>query len=198
MRTIFGVRKPLIIRDATYQAVIDAPEHMVAELIDGDLYAWPRPDGPHARFATALAMDIGPPYDRGRSGPGGWWIVFEPEVHFILNEQVLVPDLGGWRRERMPRIPKDQRFVVTPDWVCEVISPSSLRVDRSKKMRIYAEHGVAWMWLVDPIGRTLEVLTLDGNNWKYVATFTGEDVLRAEPFPEAEIDLGSIWGPDEK
>ena len=88
--------------------------------------------------------------------------------------------------------------MVTPDWVCEVISPSSLRIDRGKKMRIYAEHGVPWMWLVDRIGRTLEVLTLDGDNWKYVATFTGEDVVRAEPFPEAEIDLRSIWGPDDE
>lgn len=183
---------------ATYADLEKVPENMVAELIDGDLYASPRPAGPHARFATALAMDIGPPYDRGRSGPGGWWIVFEPEVHFTLNEQVLVPDLGGWRRERMPRIPKDQRFVVSPDWVCEVISPSSLRIDRGKKMRIYAEHGVPWMWLVDPIGRMLEVLTLDGGSWKYAGTFSGDDVVRADPFPEAEIDLGSIWGPEEK
>jgi Uma2 family endonuclease len=98
----------------------------------------------------------------------------------------------------MPRIPKDHRFVVPPDWVCEVISPSSLRIDRGKKMRIYAEHEVAWMWVADPIGRMLEVLTLSVDNWKFAATFTGGDVVRAEPFPEAEIDLASIWGPDEE
>jgi Uma2 family endonuclease len=181
---------------ATYADLEKVPENMIAELIDGNLYASPRPAGPHARFSSALGMDIGTPYDRGRGGPGGWWIVDEPELH--LDEQVLVPDLAGWRRERMPHIPKDHRFIVSPDWVCEVISPSSLRIDRGKKMRIYAEHGVPWMWLVDPIGRTLEVLTLDVDNWKYVATFTGNDVLRAEPFPEAEIDLASIWGPDEE
>jgi Uma2 family endonuclease len=194
MRTIFGVRKPLITRDATYQDLVDAPEQMIAELIDGDLYAWPRPDGPHVETLSVLGMIIGSPYDRGRGGPGGWRIIDRPQVH--LAEQVLVPDLAGWRRERMPQIPQGH-FVITPDWVCEVISPSSLRIDRGKKMRIYAEHGVPWMWLVDPIGRTLEVLTLDGDNWKYVATYTGEDVVRAEPFPEAEINLGSIWGPDE-
>ena len=112
-----------------------------------------------------------------------------------MGEQVLVPDLAGWRRERMQQFPRDQRFIVAPDWVCEVISPSSLRIDRGKKRRIYAESGVPWMWLVDPIGRIQEVLTLDGGNWRIVATFTGDDVVRAEPFPEAEIDLASIWGP---
>lgn len=186
----------MMIRDASYQDVVDAPEHMVAELIDGDLYAWPRPSGPHARVSSALGMDIGTPYDRGHGGPGGWWILFEPEIH--LAEQVLVPDLAGWRRERMPEIPEDHRFVIVPDWICEVISPSSVRVDRGKKRRIYAEFGVPWMWLADPIGRMLEVLSLDGDNWKIVATFFGNDVARAEPFPEAEIDLGSIWGPDEE
>src|SRR3954464_12961281 len=190
--------KARITHRATYADLEKVPENMIAELIDGDLYTSPRPAGPHARFASALAMDIGPPHDRGRSGPGGWWIVFEPEVHFILNEQVLVPDLGGGGREPMPPIPKDQRFIVTPDWVCEVISPSSLRIDRGKKMRIYAEHGVPWMWLVDPIGRTPEVLPLNVDNWKYVPPFTGDDVVRAEPFPEAEIDLASIWGPEEE
>src|SRR4051795_2407392 len=127
--------------------------------------------------------------------PRGWWILDRPQVH--LAEHVFVPDLAGWQRERMPTIPNGH-FVVAPDWVCEIVSPSSLRIARGKKMRIYAEHGVPWMWLVDPIGRTLEVLTLDGDNWKYVATFTGEDIVRAEPFPEAEIDLGSIWGPDDE
>jgi Uma2 family endonuclease len=191
----FGVRKPLVIRDASYQDVVDAPELMVAELIDGDMYAWPRPGGPHARVSSALGMDIGTPYDRGHGGPGGWWILFEPELH--LGEQVLVPDLAGWRRERMPEIPGDQRFIISPDWVCEVLSPSTARIDRGKKIRIYAEHGVPWMWLIDPLTRIFEVFALVDTRWSLVASYTGEDVLRAEPFPEAEIDLGSIWGPDE-
>jgi Uma2 family endonuclease len=178
---------------ATYDDLLKVPANMVAELIDGDLYAWPRPAGPHADTSSVLGMFIGYPYRLGRGGSGGRWIVDEPELH--LDEQVVVPDLAGWRRERMPEIPQDHRFIVAPDWVCEVISPSSLRIDRGKKMRIYAEHDVPWLWLVDPIGHTLEVLTLDGGNWKYIATFTGNDVVRAEPFPEAEIDLASIWGP---
>jgi Uma2 family endonuclease len=192
----FGVRKPMIIRDASYQNVVDAPELLIAELIDGDMYAWPRPAGPHARVSSALGMDLGTPYDRGRGGPGGWWILFEPELH--LGEQVLVPDLAGWRRERMPELPVDHRFVVTPDWICEVISPSTERIDRGKKRRIYGEFSVSWMWLINPIGQTLEVFTLADERWSLVATYTSEDVVRAEPFPEAEIDLGSIWGADDE
>jgi Uma2 family endonuclease len=189
--------KARISHRATYADLEKVPENMVAELIDGDLYTWPRPAGPHADTSSVLGMFIGFPYRLGRGGPGGWWIVDEPELHLEIDEEVLVPDLAGWRRERMPQIPKDHRFIIPPDWVCEVLSPSTTRIDRGKKMRIYAEHGVPWMWLVDPIGRTLEVLRLDEDNWKYVATFTGEDVVRAEPFPEAEIDLASIWGADE-
>jgi Uma2 family endonuclease len=188
------VRKPLIIRGATYQDVVDAPELMVAELIDGDMYAWPRPDGPHIETLSVLGMIIGSPYDRGHGGPGGWWIIDQPEVH--LAGQVLVPDLAGWRREQMPQIPTEH-FIISPDWVCEVLSPSTARIDRGKKMRIYAEHGVPWMWLIDPLTRIFEVFALVDTRWSLFATYTGEDVVHAEPFPEAEIDLGSIWGPDE-
>jgi Uma2 family endonuclease len=181
------------IRDhATYDDLMQVPENMVAELIDGDLYSSPRLAGPHARFASALGMDIGTPYDRGRGGPGGWWIVDEPELH--LNEQVLVPDLAGWRRERMPQIPTDHRFIIEPDWVCEVLSPSTARLDRGKKMRIYAEYEVSWFWLVDPVQRLLEVFTLSGERWSLVQTYSGDDVFHSEPFPVVEIDLASIWG----
>ncbi|HEX7681285.1 MAG TPA: Uma2 family endonuclease [Thermoanaerobaculia bacterium] len=188
--------KALSRRAATYQDLLDAPENMVAELIDGDLYTWPRPAGPHADMSSVLGMLIGFPYRLGRGGPGGWWIVDEPELH--LGEQVVVPDLAGWRREMMPRIPKDHRFVIPPDWVCEVISPSTARIDRGRKMDIYAVHGVAWLWIIDPIARLFEVFTLEGERWSRVHTYSGSDVVRAEPFPEAEIDLASIWGADEE
>src|SRR5664279_1268636 len=124
---------------ATYEDLMKVPENLVAELIDGELYTWPRPAGPTIRFSSVLAMDIGPPYDRGRGGPGGWWILHRPELH--LGDDVLVPALAGWRRERMPEIPNDHRFVVEPDWVCEVISTASAAVVRAKKSRIYAKGG---------------------------------------------------------
>jgi Uma2 family endonuclease len=175
---------------ATYEDLVKLPENMVGELIDGELYAWPRPAGPHARFSSAVGMDIGSPYDRGRGGPGGWWILDEPELH--LGDDVLVPDLAGWRRERMPRIPKSHVFEVPPDWVCEVLSSSNARFDRIKKMPVYAQHEVAWAWLIDPLQKTLETFRLENGRWSSFATYDGEEPVNAEPFPLATIDLNEI------
>src|SRR5258706_15825319 len=134
--------KALRRKRATYDDLVKVPENMVAELIDGDLYAWPRPAGPHARFSSALGMDIGPPYDRGKGGPGGWWILYEPELH--LGPNIVVPDLAGWRRERMPQLPPaaDPFFSLAPDWVCEVLSPSTVSIDRVKKKHVYTRENV--------------------------------------------------------
>jgi Uma2 family endonuclease len=178
---------------ATYEDLVNLPENMVGEIIEGELFASPRPGGPHARFASVLGMDIGPAYDRGRGGPGGWWIIDEPELH--LGRSVLVPDLAGWRRERMPRVPQDHVFSISPDWICEVLSPSTSRLDRAKKMPIYARHEVMYAWLVDPVDQYLEVRRLEGEKWVEVGTFSGSEKVRAEPFPEVELDLESIWGP---
>jgi len=178
---------------ATYEDLMKVPDTMVAEIIEGELYAWPRPGGPHARFASAIGMDVGTPYDRGRGGPGDWWILHEPELH--VGQNVLVPDVGGWRRERMPEIPRDHIFSVPPDWICEVLSPSNSRIDRIKKMPIYARHEVAYAWLVDPIEQTLEVKRLENGRWSDLALYGGDDTFRAEPFELVEIDLASIWGP---
>ncbi|HEX6161340.1 MAG TPA: Uma2 family endonuclease [Thermoanaerobaculia bacterium] len=179
-------------RGATYEDLMQVPETKVAEIIDGELYAWPRPAGPHARFASALAMDIGTAYDRGRGGPGGWWIIFEPELH--LRGNVIVPDLAGWRRERLPELPQNHVFLVPPDWSCEVLSPSTSRVDRAKKLPIYGSHDVQHVWLVDPLAQTVEVMQLVEQKWRLDAIFSGDDVMRAAPFDAVEIDLASIWG----
>lgn len=181
--------------DATYEDLVHLPENMVGEIIEGELFASPRPGAPHARFASALGMDVGGAYDRGRNGPGGWWILDEPELHFGRN--VLVPDLAGWRRERMPLLPENQIFFIAPDWICEVLSPSTGRLDRTKKMPIYARHEIAWAWLVDPLQRIVEVKMLQDDKWVEMAIFGGSDKMRAQPFEEIEIDLESIWGPEE-
>lgn len=178
---------------ATYDDLVRLPENMVGELIDGELYAWPRPSGAHGRASSALGMDIGAPYDRGRGGPGGWWILDEPELH--LDGAVAVPDLAGWRRERMPELPKGHIFEIAPDWICEVLSPSTQRHDRRTKMPLYARHGVSYLWLFDPDSRTLEVMQLVDGRWTILGVHGGNDVVPAEPFPLAQIDLASIWGP---
>jgi Uma2 family endonuclease len=178
-------------RPATYQDVLDAPEHLVAELISGELYTHPRPAPPHATAASVLGMDIGSPFHRGRGGPGGWWILYEPELH--LHEDVLVPDMAGWRRERMPEQPKTAYYELAPDWACEVLSPSTARVDRVRKVPIYARERVSHVWLLNPTDQTLEVLSLDGAGYRLIATHGGAEKVRIEPFAAVELDLSALW-----
>lgn len=178
-------------RAASYQDVLDAPAHLVAELIDGELHTHPRPAGPHAHVASVLGMDIGSPFHRGRGGPGGWIILHEPELHF--GDEVLVPDLAGWRRERLPEVPDSPYFELVPDWVCEVLSPSTGLLDRRRKLPIYAREGVKHAWLVEPRMRSLEVYRLDGEGYRFVIAQGADDVARLEPFEAIELDLAALW-----
>jgi Uma2 family endonuclease len=178
-------------RPATYQDVLDAPEQLVAELIAGELYTHPRPAPSHATAASVLGMDLGGAFHRGRGGPGGWWILDEPELH--LHEDVLVPDIAGWRRERMPEQPRTAYYEIVPDWVCEVLSPWTARVDRVRKVPMYARERVAHVWLVNPADQTLEVLRLDGEGYRLIATHGGAEMVRAEPFAELELELSALW-----
>mgnify|MGYP002632955468 CR=1 FL=1 len=177
-------------RSATYQDILDAPPHLVAEIVDGELSLSPRPAPPHALAASGLGADLTIPFQRGRGGPGGWWILDEPELH--LGADVLVPDVAGWRRERLPRMPDTAYFAVTPDWVCEVLSPASRRVDLVLKARIYAEAGVPWLWLVDPLARLVEVRRLAGGQWVIEQLVDGAEPVRLPPF-EAVALLPSDW-----
>jgi Uma2 family endonuclease len=178
-------------RPATYADIEALPEHLVGEILDGELIVSPRPASPHAVAATRLTVELGGPFDRGKGGPGGWVILDEPELHF--GAQVMVPDLAGWRRERMPRIPDVPFFEMAPDWICEVLSPSTARVDRSRKMRHYARARVQHVWLLDPLATTLEIYRLDGDGWRLVDTYDGEAKVRPEPFDAVELDLVTLW-----
>ncbi len=177
-------------RAATYQDVLAAPEGFIAEVLDGELLLQPRPAGRHAAAASVLAMDVGGAFHRGRGGPGGWLILYEPELHLALD--ILVPDLAGWRRERLPRVPDTPYFELRPDWVCEVLSPSTARIDRVRKTRIFAREGVPHVWLVDPKERTLEVLSLDGSSYR-VTAYDGTEPVRAAPFEALELELDALW-----
>jgi Uma2 family endonuclease len=179
-------------RPPTYDDIVRLPEHLIGEIVDGELYVSPRPAIPHAVAGSTLAGDLSGPFQRGRGGPGGWWILFEPELHFGVD--VLVPDLAGWRRERLPRPPKAPFLELAPDWICEVLSPSTERLDRARKLRIYARECVAHAWLVNPETRTLEVLRRQGKTWTLLATHEHDDVVRAEPFDAIELDLLGLWG----
>lgn len=179
------------LRRATYDDLRRVPEHLVAEIIDGELVTSPRPSSRHARASTKLGGALDGPFDSGIGGPGGWLLLFEPELH--LAADVLVPDVAGWRRERMPELPDVAAFELAPDWVCEVVSPSTAARDRADKLPIYARAGVGHAWLVDPTLQTLEVLRNEGQRWWLAQTFRGDGRVRAEPFDAVELDLGSLW-----
>ena len=178
-------------KQATYEDLLKVPDHLVAEIIDGTLRTQPRPAGPHAHAASVLGMDVGSAFHRGRGGPGGWVILDEPELH--LGADVLVPDLSGWRRERLPQVPASPFFELPPDWVCEVLSPSTALWDRRSKLPIYARAGVAHLWLVDPLARSVEVFQLDGASYRLILVHGEEEAVRLPPFEAVELSLGALW-----
>lgn len=178
-------------RRATYADLAGLPDTVVGELIAGEVVVSPRPAPRHARAAASLGGELYGPFDRGRGGPGGWIILIEPELH--LGGDALVPDLAGWRRAHMPALPATAAFELGPDWVCEVLSPSTASIDRADKVPAYARERVGHVWLVDPILQTLEVLALDGAGYRLAGTWKGEARVRAEPFAEVELELAALW-----
>lgn len=166
------------------------PENLAGEIIDGELYT--EPSGPHASASSVLGMDIGSAYHRGRGGPGGWWIIDEPELHFVRDTEALVPDIGGWRRERMSVLPQDHRFEVVPDWACEVLSPGTQRKDRAVKMKVYARYGVSFLWLVDPLARILETYALADGQWTVTGLYQDQDEVSAASFEAVTIAF-DLW-----
>lgn len=176
-----------------YRQLLDLPENLVGEVLGGELYTQPRPRGRHAVAESAISADLVPPFHFGRGGPGGWWILAEPEVHFVRDTEVAVPDLAGWRRERMPAIPEDHRFEVAPDWVCEILSPGTVRKDRVVKLPLYARYGVAHAWLVDPLERTLEAFSLRDGAWMLVAALKDDDAVSVPPFDAVSFSLADLW-----
>ena len=178
-------------RRATYQDLRAVPEHLVAEIINGELVTRPRPAALHTRAASSLGGELYNPFDRGKGGPGGWIILDEPELH--LHGDVLVPDLAAWRRERMPELPEAAAFELAPDCVCEVLSPSTAPIDRADKMPIYLREGVSYIWLVDPTPQTLEAFRLDSSSYRLLGVWRGAVSIRVEPFDELELELAALW-----
>lgn len=178
-------------RRATYEDLLAVPNNRVAEIINGQLVTQPRPASRHARAASSLGGELYGPFDRGKGGPGGWILLDEPELH--LDGDVLVPDLAGWRRARMPELPDAAAFELAPDWICEVLSPSTAASDRAEKMPIYARERVAHLWLVDPIARTLEACRLENARWMLLGTWRDNANVRVGPFESFELELSSLW-----
>lgn len=178
-------------RLATYEDLLDLPEYLIGEILNGELHTQPRLAPRHALAASVIGGELVSPFHRGRGGPGGWWILFEPELH--LGADILVPDLAGWRRERLPSLPTEAWFDLAPDWVCEILSPDTERIDRVVKLPMYAARGVRWLWLVNPYLRTLEVFELREDRWLLVSAWQRDDTVQAPLFAEHGFSLGDLW-----
>jgi Uma2 family endonuclease len=178
-------------RLATYEELYSIPEDMIGEIVNGELIVTPRPGPRHMNVTTILGEELGPPYRRGRGGPGGW--IFLIEVEIKLGEDIVVPDLAGWRKERFPTKTEHNWIPVAPDWVCEVLSPSTFRNDKVRKMPLYACHNVGHIWLIDPGAMTMDAFRLESGRWALLASFSEDDKVRIEPFQEIEIHLGDLW-----
>jgi Uma2 family endonuclease len=178
-------------RPATYEDLLRVPADQLAEIIDGELFTSRRPSIRHVAAASAVGEELGPPFWRGRGGPGGWIILDQPELHIV--DQVLVPDLAGWRRDRMPEIPDAAFLDLAPDWVCEVLSPSTVALDRTRKRHHYARAGVTHLWFVDPDPQTLEVYRLDDGSWRLLTSVAGDVLARAAPFEAVGFELAAVW-----
>jgi len=176
---------------ATYQDVLDAPPNVVAEIICGRLVTHPRPTFRHGLAGIGIGGKLVPPFHFGDGGPGGWWILDEPELH--LGDDIVVPDLAGWRRERMPEFPDAAWISLAPDWACEILSPSTARYDRGEKREIYAREGVKHLWHVDPVGRLLEAFELNDGNWMLLKTLKNDEEVALAPFASVPFLLGALW-----
>ena len=185
-----------VIPAATYADLEALPANLVGQILYGVLHAHPRPSPRHLRASSELGFELIGPFGRGRGGPGGWIILDEAELHLGIEPErhVIVPDLAGWRLERMPELPDEAHFKLPPDWVCEILSPSTARIDRTDKLAIYAEFGVGHAWYVDPAAKTLEVLALNNGRWTILSTHKDNDPISAPPFEAHTWELGVLWG----
>ncbi len=178
---------------ATYQDVLNAPPDLITEIVDGILYTFSRPAVPQDFAYSGLGGIMSQSFQYGRGGPGGWWILSEPEVH--LSAEILVPDIAGWRRERVATLPPGAYHTVAPDWICEVLSPSTEEHDRGRKQKVYAREGVDFLWFVDPIARSLEAYRLRGTEWELIGELYNDAQVSLPPFEAIIFDLSDLWLP---
>jgi len=178
---------------ATYADLLQLPEHLTGEILNGELHTMPRPAIRHARASSVLSGKVAPTFDFDNTGSDGWLILFEPELHLGDKPHILVPDLAGWRRERLPSLPDTAWLELSPDWACEVLSPSTASKDRILKMPIYRAEGVEWFWIVDPEHKTLEAYQSSGGHWILLGAWGDDDLARIPPFDAIEISLAALW-----
>jgi Uma2 family endonuclease len=178
-------------RKVTYADIEALPPNVVGEILFGTLVTHPRPSPWHARAQSSLTYELEGPFNRGRGGPGGWTFLIEPELH--LGADIVVPDIAGWKRERLDLKPDDVVVGTAPDWLCEILSPSTENYDRNEKRQIYARAGVSNIWLLDPRSRSLECFQLVAGRWLLTHTFTQQQIVSASPFESAQFTLSDLF-----
>ncbi len=182
-------------RLATAEDLARTPDDgRVYEILDGELETTPRPVPAHGWAQAVLCGEIVPPFDRGRGGPGGWWIVIEPEVMLEIH-QIVVPDLVGWRRERLPQLPAERPIATKPDWICEVVSPADRGRDRVRKADLYLRSRIPYYWIVDPADRTLEAFEAEAGRWLRLGAWTDGDTPRVAPFDAIALEVAGLFLP---
>ena len=186
-----GSEAAILGRRATYKDLSDVPEHLIAEILNGDLWVSPHPLPKHSHAMTMLAVALVPPFQQGNGGPGGWQLLVEIEVHF--GGDVLVPDLAGWRTDRDLNVIERSRVTDATDWVCEILSKSTEKIDRGLKMQIYAREKVGHLWFVDPRKRTLEVFKLVAGVWVPKQVLKHDALVSAQPFDAVPFPLARLW-----
>lgn len=180
-------------RRVTYADLEALPDHVIGELLDGEVVVSPRVALPQVFAGSALGTLLRGPFEAGRGGPGGWSLADEPELR--LGPHLVVPDLAGWRRERPPARSGGASIERRPDWVAELVTPASARFDRVTKLDLYGEAGVPYCWLIDPVARILEVFARAEAAWSRIAAWGGDVAVRAPPFDAIELALSDLWGP---
>ncbi len=173
------------------------PDNVVGEIIDGVLYTSPRPRAWHTKIESILTTDLVSSYQRGHNGPGGWWILVEPGIE-LPGAPEIVPDLAGWKTQRLPRLPNDSPIDVVPDWVCEILSPSTRRHDQLIKRPFYARAGVAFIWVIDLAAHTLTASKLVDGQWLEIGVYGSVSSFRAEPFDAVELSMAEWWPVEEE
>jgi Uma2 family endonuclease len=177
-------------KTASYADIEALPPHVTGEIIYGSLYTQPSPAPRHGAAQNALGAELTNPFQKGKGGPGGWVFLAVPELH--IAGHVLVPDIAGWRRERMPSMPQKAYIDLAPDWICEILSDATAARDRNEKRAIYGEIGVQFLWLLDPKLKVLECFSLVAGNWLLSGTYSGDTMVRATPFDAIEFSLSDL------
>jgi len=189
---------PPATQSALYRSLEALPEGLTGEILNGQIHAQSRPSLPHVMTGFMLGATLLDPFQKDIGGPDGWWIIIEPEVHFVQDIEVTVPDLAGWRHERISHLPKGHRIEIVPDWVCEILSPYTASRGREVKMPLYAHYGVQYAWLIDPTKRMLETYRLAADAWIETGRFADANQVAVLPFEAVSLDLEALWLPQDE